>query len=201
MLNHRFLIFGETWRKWTITANQNEEGWQTDFPDWSSLIEEAARVMTREVIDPSELSLLVECWIASEEDEELLERLRGQVDDCWKMMETLATLAPPACRWQLYEVASTGNSKAEMFLRNGLNDTDSYARRRAILSLARRNPDDAQKLAETLMIDSDPYIRQAAVEMIIAAKDEAFKMRALRTLMEDNAPNVRNAARHYMSPP
>lgn len=201
MLGSRFRVLNEAWRTWAATADRSEEGWQSGFPEWYALIEEAARAMTRQDIDPSELSLLAECWVASEEDEELLERTQCQVDDCWRMMEALAASAPPACRWQLYQLASAGDSRADVFLRHGLRDMDGYARRRAVLALAPRKPHDARILAETFMIDPDPYMRQAAIEMILVSGDEAFKTQALRTLMEDTAENVRSAARHYMSPP
>jgi HEAT repeat protein len=48
----------------------------------------------------------------------------------------------------------------------GLQDIDSYARRRAILSLARLTPKDARQLADQFLRDEDPYIRQAASELL-----------------------------------
>lgn len=48
------------------------------------------------------------------------------------------------------------------------------------------------------MIDREPYIRQAAVEMVLVADDAAFKAYALQVLAEDVSENVRSAARRLM---
>lgn len=199
MVRSRFQELVEAWRAWALAADRSEEGWQSDFPKWATLIEEAARTMFQGTIDPLSLSLLAECWAASEEGEELLEYARNRIDDCWRVVEKLAGSELPACRWQIYEAAACGGPKAEVLLRNGLQDSDPYARRRAILALARLRPHDARALAESLMIDPDPYIRQAAIEMVLVANDEAFKAHALRVLAEDVAENVRSAARRHMS--
>lgn len=195
MIRSRFQELVEAWRAWALTADRSEEGWQSDFPGWSALIEEAARTMFQGTIDPLSLDLLAECWAASEEGEELLECARDRVDDCWPVIEALARSELAACRWQIYEAAASGGPKAEVLLRNGLHDSDMYARRRAVLALARSRPHDARALAESLMINPDPYIRQAAIEMVLASDDEAFKEHALRALAEDVAENVRSAAR------
>jgi hypothetical protein len=49
------------------------------------------------------------------------------------------------------------------------------------------------------MRDTEPHIRQAAIEMVLATDDEAFKAHALRLLAEDVSENVQNAARRWMS--
>lgn len=199
MVRSRLQELVEAWQAWAVTADRTEEGWQSDFPGWAALIEEAARTMCQGNVDALTLNLLAECWAASEEGEELLEHVRDRIDDCWQVVDALARSELPACRWQIYEAAASGGSRAEVLLRNGLHDSDPYARRRAVLALARLRPDDARTLAESLIIDPEPYVRQAAIEMVLVAEDEAFKARALRVLAEDVAEHVRNAARRRES--
>jgi HEAT repeat protein len=188
----------DAWKQWAITADRSEDGWQADFPEWAALVEAAGDAMSRGITDQSALDLLAECWQASEEGEELVEYTKNRISECWPVLEALAESKLPACRWQVYEAAGAAGSKAEHLLRKGLKDADAYARRRAIFALARLRPHDAPMLAESLMRDPEPYIRQAAIEMVLATEDEAFKTRALRVLASDAVEHVRRAAHSHI---
>lgn len=89
-------------------------------------------------------------------------------------------------------LGSTG-PRAAGLLRAGLDDPDPYARRRALLSLARDEPGDARQLAERFLRDPDPCLRQAALEMARASHDARFMREVARELRDDEAAHVRDA--------
>jgi hypothetical protein len=188
----------QEWRRWATTANRNEEGWQSDFPQWTALLALARQSMCISQPDEETIRLLEECWVASEEDEDLLEAAKLRPECCWPVLESLAESTFAACRWQVYEAATAAGSRAQQLLRRGLNDPDAYARRRAILALARLKPSDARTLAEALVRDADPYIRQAAIEMILAVDEPTFRSTALAELAQDSAEHVRRAAMSHL---
>jgi HEAT repeat protein len=186
------------WQEWAATADRTEDGWQSDFPGWDLLIAAAKGAMLHGV-DDATLDIVAECWEASQEGEELLEWARDHIEECWSALERLSCSALSGCRWQVYEAASAAGKKAEPLLRRGLTDPDPYARRRAILALARLRPSGAEELADMLRADADPYIRQASVEMILAAPNEDFRQRALAELARDPVDHVRRAAREGLA--
>jgi hypothetical protein len=185
----------QSWHSWSMHADKTEEGWQSDFPLWNDLIESAKNLMIRESISPDELQILALCWAISEESEELQEFAIKHIDKCWPTLEKLVFSELPACRWQVYTSLAYAGKKAEWLLReHGLTDDDSYCRRRAILALAHQGIDDVKELALQFIHDADPYIRQAAIEMVVATNDADFKKIAYKILIEDKVQHVKEAA-------
>jgi hypothetical protein len=78
-------------------------------------------------------------------------------------------------------------------------DSVDYVKRRALLELARLAPTDARQIAELFLADADPYLRQAAIDMVLAAKEPTFQAQALQRLSEDPIPHVREAARRALT--
>lgn len=184
---------------WSANADRNESGWQSDFPRWTELIEEAKRAMRSDNLDEEGVRLLEDCWVASEEGEELLEYAKGEVSRCLSVVRLLAHSRSAACRWQAYETASIAGGTATSILRSGLKDADPYARRRALLSLSRVAPPDVRDLVSDFIEDSDPYIRQAAIGLIILVADSDFQRVALQRLANDEVSHVRQAAQARLS--
>ena len=189
----------QEWTQWRATADRSEDGWQTDFPQWDELMELTTAAMKEPGADAGTISMIAELWDASEETESLLEFARDNLDECWKVLRSLSSSSLPRCRWQVYEVLADAGSRAEPILRQGLFDSDPYARRRALLALARHRPSDAQQLAEAFLNDDDPYIRQAAIEMVLATQDTSFRRSVLALLSSDPVEHVRVNARAKLS--
>jgi HEAT repeats len=179
--NDLHMLFAE-WKQWSVTADRSEDGWESDFPQWQALIEAAIGMMTQDELAPQASAILAECWAASQEDEELLTFASEHLDDCWPTLQALAQSSLPGCRWQVYEAVAGAGRPAEDILRQGLSDQDPYARRRALLSLARLQPSDAHIIAERFTKDPDPYMRQAAIEMALASTKQASERNTLNIL-------------------
>ncbi|MEO0461198.1 MAG: HEAT repeat domain-containing protein [Myxococcota bacterium] len=182
------------WRVWASTASTVENGWQSDFPDWSKLIDAACEVMKKGLVDSKTLNLLEEAWAISEEGEELSDFASEHIEESWAALQALANSPLPACRWQVYHAAAAAGAKAEELLRSGLSDVDGYCRRRAFLALAQLGPKDAKSLAEQAMGDSDPYMRSASIKMAASTGEEEYIDAVRRRLRSDREEMVRNAA-------
>lgn len=182
------------WTQWCTSADRSEEGWESDFPNWHALIETACLAMTSGDLSKETATMLASCWAASQESEELLSFATEHLDDCWPALQVLSSATLPSCRWQIYAAASGAGARAEDMLRRGLVDDDPYARRRALLSLAAIRPSDAQSLAERYATDPEPYMRQAAIEMIAVTPDRTYRRNALDALRVDPVEHVRAAA-------
>jgi hypothetical protein len=122
----------------------------------------AIRTMTQAELSECELNDLEVCWSISEESEELADYAREHAAATWETLVRLAKSELPQVRWQVYDALSSSGERADEILRAALDDPDAYARRRAILSLARIRPGDAVSLAERFEHSDDPYIRSAA---------------------------------------
>ena len=153
------------WKHWAETADCTEEGWQSDFPAWEELMGAAIRTMGRSDLSTCELKDLELCWSISEESEALADYARDHTATTWDALTRLAESDLPGVRWQVYDALSFSGGRAAEILRAALDDPDMYARRRAILGLARTRPTDADSLAMRLEQSDDPYIRSAAREL------------------------------------
>jgi len=153
------------WQEWSQSADRSEDGWQACFPDWIPLMAAAATLMTQRITTDEELQLVETCWQMSEEDEYLADYAKANFALCRATVIRLITSRFPEVRWQVYEVLGEGGDGAERWLRHALDDEDSYCRRRAILSLAKILPGDADKIAARFINDPDPYIRQVVSDL------------------------------------
>jgi HEAT repeat protein len=157
---------GEDWLRWSSHADKSNDGWESDYPSWDDLMSAAMSAMTSDSYQDGDIAALELCWRISEETEDLADFARKKIDACWNVLLRLVHSQHPQVRWQVYDVLSEAGAKAESILREGLNDTDPYVKRRAILSLARLGPADARHLAQRFANDADPYIRKASLEFL-----------------------------------
>lgn len=153
------------WEEWAATASKTDDGWQEWFPGFLNMMEAAVRVMDQPCHTSQEMKDIELSWAISVESEWLASYVEDCTERYWSILRELTESDNPDVRWQAYAVLGSAGPKAEELLRKGLEDSDSYVRRRAILSLARLKPKDAQELAERFLSDEDPYIRQAAREL------------------------------------
>lgn len=153
------------WQEWATIADTSEDGWESDFPQWQSLMAAAKATMRDAKLQLAQLQQLELCWQVSEESEELAEYARAHYVDCWPLLLELAKSKNPRVRWQAYAVLPAGGTVSERALRQGLEDPDAYCRRRALLALAQLHPQDAPELRARFRQDPDPYIRQVALEL------------------------------------
>jgi hypothetical protein len=109
----------DAWKKWSVAADRSEWGWESDFPQWSKMIEAARAVMLERDHDRVTMEMLAECWSLSEEDEELLDVARDRLDECLPVLEELAKSSWPACRWQVYAALAAPDPRGEAILRQG----------------------------------------------------------------------------------
>ena len=182
------------WEKWVSTADKSEDGWQSYYPAWDDLMNAAISAMTQQPLDAEALEYIDKCWAISEETEDLACYAENHIDECWDVLCHLAKSEYPDTRWQVYSVLGFAGPRAESLLRNGLLDSDDYCKRRALLSLARLQPDDARQLASQFLQDADPYMRLASIEMVRVPKDAKFIHQMQTLLLQDPDEYVRKAA-------
>jgi HEAT repeat protein len=194
MLEEELIENTAKFRAWAVSADQTDPGWQSDFPEWTRLLDSAKAVMRSGPLTNATVELLAECWAASEELEELHDYAVDHIDECWPAVKLLTTSDLFDCRWQAYDAAAAAGSEAESTLRQGLQDPVEYVRRRALVALARLGPRDAKEIAEPLLQDPNPHTRQAAIVMVMVAGDEQFKRQSLEMLLRDPVEHVRKVA-------
>lgn len=186
------------WEAWASTAPREEDGWESDFPDWPALMSAASGCMSSDSLDPETLKRVERCWALSEESEELCAFAGAHIEQCWTTVEALASSPDPRVRWQAYAAAAAKGQRAEGLLRRGLADPDPYCRRRAILALGSLAPNDAEDLTKRFIADGDPYIRQASIELARSSSDAAFRQWVLDELSRDPVEHVRKAAQQRL---
>ncbi len=182
------------WEEWAAGADQSEEGWQSDFADWTALMDSALIAMKNSSLSTGELRCIELCWAISEESEWLADCAREDVGTHMDILRHLSRSPSPAVRWQAFDVLGFDGREAVPLVQAGLTDSDLYCRRRAVLALARLGPVDAERLATELSHDDDPYVRQASLEMARASKDKRLITDIAQHLKGDPADHVREAA-------
>lgn len=181
------------WMTWADGADKTENGWESDFPGWSALMDAAQNAVTQPFISDQELRDIEFCWAISQETEDLADYAREHIDQCWAILQKLTRAMSSDVRWQVYSVLSFAGQRAEYLLRAGLEDPDPYCRGRALLGLARLQPANARQLAESYINDPDPYMRLAGIEMARAANDAEFIHTIRKRLLKDESEHVRKA--------
>jgi HEAT repeat protein len=179
----------DAWDSWALIADKSENGWESDFPEWRELMDAAWRTAC-DSRGLDSFPLLEKCLTISSENEDLIQKPQ----DAWGVVDALSRSPLAECRWQIYDAAGAAAATAETLLRRGLGDVDAYARRRAIMCLARLRPRDARELAASLVSDPDAYIRHAAISLILVAGNDEFIVSALGKLLKDPVDHVREAA-------
>ena len=158
-------LLTRAWQAWAPTADQSEDGWQSDFPDWRILMALACDAMRDAELQSVHLMQIEQCWAWSEETEDLLDCAVDAIDICWPVLTRLVRSDAASVRWQVYAALAAGGPGAKAYLRAGLDDSDGYCRRRALLALAQLEPGDAADLQRRFRNDSDPYMRQVAASL------------------------------------
>ena len=121
--------------------------------------------MTDVELNETQLHLLATYWAISHEDEVLADDACEHPVECWDAVVSVAHSPLPDARCQAYDALSYAGEREGAVLQSGLDDPDSFCRRRAILALARLHRPDANEIAERFINDDDEYIRLAATDL------------------------------------
>ena len=97
------------WEEWAITADQNDDGWQEDYPrpKWKLLMDAAIYEMTRQVPSQENIQFIDKCWaILHKKGQHLADYARTHIDQCWDVLLLLTESEYSDTRWQVYDVLS-----------------------------------------------------------------------------------------------
>ena len=186
------------WEEWASTADRKEDGWESYYPDWLSLMKCAAHCMCKYIGDDAVFAALERCWSLSQEGEELLDFAQENIQECFNVLVKLVESDDSGVRWQVYVALASAGLKGEPIIRAGLEDSDNYARRRALLSLVQLRPVDGDELAERFMVDKDPYMRQASAKLLLGTRNQELLGRAGKILLNDPVDFVKEAAKELL---
>lgn len=145
------------WDSWAETADKSNDGWPSDFPQWEELMQAAISAMDE---NSDDRSLIEKCWLISEEDERLSEHVKANPKQYLGLLAKLAHSEFREVRWQVYDCLGEVGLPVSPILERGTADPDAYARRRAILALARIAPEEFLKRFDKYCKDPDPHNRE-----------------------------------------
>lgn len=160
-----FINICNAWLQWSSNADKSEEGWESDYPKWEELIDLASQIMSLENISDEVMQSLELCWSLCEETEDLVDLSKDKLKQWRSNLHKLSKSANNKVRWQIYECLKWGDRVDEDILNNGLEDSDSYCRRRAILSLVHLRPATSMQIRSRFSNDPDKYIRDIVSKM------------------------------------
>lgn len=181
------------WREWATGTDCSEEGWATDFPDWSKLVEACKESM----LDPSPsletAEQVGECWKLDEESEELADFARSELHRTLDLIKLLTKHESPTVRWQAYDVLGDAANDVENDLRRGFLDQDPYVRRRAILAFARGSRPITHEIVRTALGDEEPHVRRLAWGLAQLTEDPDLIDQTRMVMASDEHELVRSA--------
>jgi hypothetical protein len=150
------------WDLWAETADQSNDGWPSDFPAWEELMQAAIAAMDK---NDNDISSIEKCWLLSEEDERLSEYVKENPKQYLELLARLAHSEYPDVRWQVYDCLGEAGPPVSPMLEKGTVDSDAYARRRAVLALARISPQWVLAKLDEYCNDPDPYNKNVFSEL------------------------------------
>lgn len=149
-----------SWTDWSKNASKDENGWQSDYPQWELLMD-ACRTEMEAIENTMQIDYdgIEKCWQISEESEELADFAQERIASLMPILHRLARSTYPEVRWQVYAVLASKSHAGHQILTEGLLDKHPYARRRAIISLATAYPSEIPSLITRFGHDEDSLIR------------------------------------------
>ena len=91
-----------TWNEWAGTALREEDGWESDAPNWNRVIKLAEQLLLESNLRSEELSAIETVFCLSEENEVIADFLKLNSAKVPKQtILALSKSAKPQVRWQL----------------------------------------------------------------------------------------------------
>src|SRR5437660_1409881 len=87
------------WDSWSTEADKANDGWQSDYPRWTDLMNAAIEAMER---NNENISAIEKCWLLSEEDEWFVEHVKNNPTRYMALLTKLAKSIYSSVRWQVY---------------------------------------------------------------------------------------------------
>ena len=174
---------------WAITADKAEDGWESGFPKWHELAQEAEHLMAQEHPTKRALLLLGRCWAIAQEDETFADWAREHIHEphVQELVRGLTESVHPDTRWQAYDVFRDLHPldvRTQALLELGTEDEDPYVRRRAFLVLFHHPEIDHAGYVRRMLNDTDSYNQYVGVKeakhLGVAAEVEAEMQSALK---------------------
>ena len=156
----------QTWLQWAEVASREEEGWESDAPNWNDLIAHSLELLVKTGLLPEEISQLETVFSLSEEDETLADFLKANYEEVAKeTIQRLSRSSQPRVRWQVYDSLVTPDEFSRRLLQEGIEDPNDYVRRRAFLRLLSiERP--THSILERAANDTDAVIREQAKQFL-----------------------------------
>ena len=154
--------------RWAASADRQDDGWESDFPQWQELMQQAEQIMAQKQPSEQALFLLSRCWSLSEEDEDCADWAREHIDDrhVRSIIFRLTASPDPNTQWQAYDALNDLqilDGETQDVLEAGTKNASPYVRRRAFLVLFNHSKVDVQPYIEQMLMDADAYNRYVAV--------------------------------------
>lgn len=150
------------WQEWAEAASREENGWEVDAPNWTSVSKCAEELLLEPDLRAEELSEIETVFCLSVEDEHMADFLKANYPKVPR--ETIIALsksAKPDVRWQLYDSLLNPDEFSRCLLLQAFDDSDDYVRRRAFLRLLATQT-LPQVILERAANDSDAVVREKA---------------------------------------
>ncbi len=154
---------------WANTADKRDSDWESDFPKWRELTQEAEKLMAQEHPSEHTLLLLGRCWSITNEGEDCAFWAREHIQEphVQELVRSLTESVHSDTRWQAYDVfrdLHPLDARTQALLELGTKDGDPYVRRRASLALFQHPDIDHADYVRRMLNDADSYNRYVGVK-------------------------------------
>lgn len=154
------------WKTWAETASREQDGWESDAPNWNEVIAHSQEILLEKGLLQEEITQLETVFCLSEEDETLTDFIKENYHKVEKeTIKRLSTSSHPQVRWQVYDSMVIADEFSRRLLEGGVEDSNNYVRRRAFLRLlsTERPPHSILVRAAN---DTDAVIREQAKQLL-----------------------------------
>lgn len=157
---------------------QKQEEWE--YPNWNRLMNLTIEVI-KDINNGEKSKQLVDCILEvmalDNEDEQILDECEGRLtyNDMSYIVPVAIVHMQSEARWQIAELLGRyKNLNASEYLRRFVEDENKYVQRRAIISLAKINPYEAEKICLTKLNDEDDYLRLVSLKILREIKSNSL---------------------------
>jgi len=147
---------------WAADHPQNEDGWESDFSAYETLLYAALLAMLEPNASAQTVADIARVWSISEEREDLSDEVRRDPDPYIAIIPRIRDVGDWRARFQLYALASHVTALGINFAIQGLDDEDTYVVGRSLLAINEIDHQQAVLLAHRFLAHDDEYPRRIA---------------------------------------
>ena len=186
--------------QWAASVDQSKRDWAEDYPQWLEIVKTAQEMLFQKDLSPEELNFLSRWWAFTHEAGECADEAKENIQNPVVRHNVLELTVSddPTVRWQAYDTfvgLPYLDADTQSILEQGLEDDNSYVRRRCFTTLRKMDRDSIRYFPK-MLDDPDTYNRYVGAMLAWKLGTDLIKK---SELVSENDPEVKERMEYYFA--